>query len=820
MSEPLPLSRASAGSIDSEDLLSPDAMLRPDSVDESGDTDPAGPKASQLRKSIFGRKLGSGKPSSSPSSPVLPDVVVPVREPVAKSGRDWKNLLGKRMGATLAGLGATPMPSEADVLAQFDAFIYQRGLDAERSKLEELPLEDKWTMIVDGMAESKDASKQRHKMTLKKGDAANILRKLAADLSPGTTEAFRVYVTSEFDLNKFLEANGIPAVLSALAACEGKSRKTAADQEMLLDLVMSVRALIQHPQILQNLIETGGPLVLVGCFDPTCEMSIRSSAVNLLRIFALVGPVGVGKVTEAWNTYCKTRLERGRFEHLVQLFTTSDDYSVQLLVAGMAMALLSGTAEQKTRIAIRHDLMHVGFKTVLAELAENEAVPEETRGKFAIHLEEFKRQQQADGSVLVQSRDARSRSSSNAPGLMVASGDALLDDEMTLTIGGPSDSDPINGLAKSIRHSTDKRLSTNRMANVGTSLNVPDIEMEMDLGQLLAARQAELASNPEMAQSMDKILRDVLIHFDRSSDGQWQWECCNRLTRLLVCLPHQLDANFDLDLQEAFSPESQLGNLLLGGVAQDAVMDLREEVYALRQEVASISEAANVTINDLQIELDLARKMGNKLTLRRKKHSKLDLTAPSSSKHSKLDLTAASSSSAGDSPAPSTPTTPRTDTGEVRRRKKKKGATLKSPLGLSDSTDDLKIKHRSAANRSSDPLGEPEIRESELMAPLDVLTRSAAGGERSETPSRKSGSRRKLTKASSMGTRSGSEMSDAVAAAVSPERRSATPEKQVKPSTELAVPSDSPERRRQESLHGGDNDDDASSSGGLTSSED
>ena len=436
-----------------------------------------------------------------------------------------------------------------------------------------------------GVAEVPAESRQRQK---NKKDPVKLVQKLVADPVPAKSEPLRQLIVSDTaaaHMGRLAEAHVVPSLLAVLTMLEGKPRKTGADNEVMADLLASLRALLQHPPMLQALLDSGAALVTVGCFDASCEMSVRVAAVALLRALAAAGALGVTQVVAAFDAFSKTRLERARFEHLVGLFESHPDLSVRFSVSQLAMRMLEGTSERGARVAIRNDLVNWGFKQGLAELAVS--APEEFRAKFAEQLEEFRRQQTADGGVMAgTNRRPRSASMTGTTGADAAA---------TLVVG--------EGAAQA----------------------------ELPVSHLVQQTAAALASSsPKAALLLDGILENVLNGFGKTEASLWQWQCCERLTRMLSGLHLQhLNANFDAEPTAAASPETALANLLLGALMQDELQTLREDVFALRMELAQVASAAEMTITDLQAELEIARKL--KARKRKVHKEKVTVLNPSAS---------------------------------------------------------------------------------------------------------------------------------------------------------------------------------------------
>jgi hypothetical protein len=547
----------------SELEISKDAAVE-DGAEENGVANP------KVRKSLFSRLSSrptggeqlrvSGAPKGKDRSQSISD-----------KASDWKNKLSKRI--TGSHVAAASMPPEEEVLAQFEVYVHSRGLEDQRSQLDVLSLEGKWNLLrgegaaigAAGTSEASGDSRQRHK---NKRDPVKMVAKLVANPIPSKSEPLRQLIVGDSSgshTSKLAEAHVVASLLSVLAVVEGKPRKTPADNEVMADVLASLKALMQHPLMLQGLLEGGGALVAVGCFDVSCETVVRVAAVSLLRALAATSVTGVQQVVAAFDAFSKTRLERARFEHLVGLFEASPEMSVRLSVAQLAMRMVDGTTDRWARLAIRNDFVNWGFKRVLAELAET--APDEFRTKFAEHLEEFRRQQTADGGVMAGSK-GRGRSSSMS-----------VDSTASLPIAG--EAAPAGAVAA----------------------NEPP-------GELVRQAVAELgSSNPKAAGLLSAILDNVLNGFGRAETSLWQWQCCERLTRMLGGLELQhLNANFDVEPSAASSPETALANLLLGAVMHDELQTLREQVFGLREELAQVAGAAEMTITDLQVELEIARK--------------------------------------------------------------------------------------------------------------------------------------------------------------------------------------------------------------------
>ncbi len=517
---------------------------------------------STLRKSLFSRRLSSrqtapeGDMGRGRSGSLATNKVKEKAQIITEKASDWKHKLSKRITGSHTAAGvAGPMPSEEEVLLQYDAYIHSRGLEDQRSQLDVLSLEAKWNLVRDNMAESLD-SKQRLK---NKKDPVKLVQKLVADPTPSASEAVRQLVMSDVvatQLQRLLEANAVAALLATTTLIEGKPRKTAADNEVLADLLVSLRALLPYPVMLQGVLDGNGALVAVGCFDVSCDLAVRMAAVSLLRTLATAGAAAVQQVVAAFDAYSKTRLERARFEHVVALFESHSDMSVRLSISQLMMALLEGTTDRACRVAIRNDLIGWGFKHVLTELAET--APEEFRAKFAEQMDSFRRLQTADGG-LASGTNRRGRSMSV----------------------GQTPADLVDGAG-----------------------------VVVTPAELVQKTAAELnSSSPKMMALLHSILENVMNGFGRSEASLWQWQCCDRLTRMLCSLSQlQVNANFDAEPTAATSPEMVLANLLLGAVARDEVFMLREELFVLRQDLAEVSHAAEVTITDLQAELEIARK--------------------------------------------------------------------------------------------------------------------------------------------------------------------------------------------------------------------
>jgi hypothetical protein len=530
-----------------------------------------------MRKSLFGRRLSSrASVSEDPALGARPRAAsIATTAKVRESVSGWKNKISKRItggGNSSGGSIPTQMPSEEDVLAQYDAYIYSRGLEDQRSQLDVLSLEAKWNLVREHMAESMEV-RQKNKGSASKKDPLKLLQKMTQDPTPSVTDSLRQILSSETvvtQLPKLMEANVVGVLLASLTALEGKPRKTGADQEMLLDILTCLRALIQFPQALAMILDDmNGPLVVIGCFDPSCDVSVRHGALSFLKTLCGGGPSAVLQVVAAWEAYRKTRLERSRFEHLVALFEACSEVQVRLTIAQLVAAMLAGLAERPARVSLRSDLITMGFKTVLKELSENAAIGEELRVKFGDLFDEFVRVQAADERLLATSnRPGRSRSYSIAP-----EGDVKdLSDSVAKTVG-----------------SLDR-------------------------------------TNPKASALLRSILESLLTGFGQDDSSFWQWQCCDRLTRMLCSMGgdmDQLSANFDQDVGGAASPETVLANLLLGAVTQDRIQTLREEVFSLREDTAELARAAETTIVDLQAELEHCR-----TKLKARHHTKRKSKAP------------------------------------------------------------------------------------------------------------------------------------------------------------------------------------------------
>jgi hypothetical protein len=544
-----------------------------DTIEEVGEIEVKKDVAT-MRKSLFSRRLSSRSTSDD-------GMLAPVSAGIASRSRSgstatsaklrekgghvvtgWKNKLSKRIGGSHAQSGgsAVTMPSEEDVLAQYDAYIFSRGLEDQRAQLDVLSLEGKWNLVREHMAESMEV-RQKQKGSSSKKDPLKILQKITNEPSPATTEVLRQLVTSDSlvaHLPKLMEANVIGVVMATLTSVEGKPRKVAADQEMMADLLTTLRALINFPQALAVVMESGGPLVVVGCFDPSCDLFVRHGAVSLMRALCTAGQLAVQQIVTAWEAYRKTRLERGRFEHLAALFETCPEVQVRLSIAQLISAVIVGLSERSVRVSVRSDLIQMRYKGVLKELAESQSCGEDCRGKFEELLEEFVRLQAADERLLATAaRPGRARSQS-------AAGNA---------------------------------------ADQGGS-------EEPNWGDLVLRSMTEMEkANPKAAGVLKSILDNVLLGFGNDESSLWQYQCCDRFSRMLCGMTElqQLTANFEQEAGAAFSPETVLANLLLGAAVQDRVQVLREEVFSLRQEMDDLKQAADITIVDLQAELEQLR---------------------------------------------------------------------------------------------------------------------------------------------------------------------------------------------------------------------
>lgn len=518
---------------------------------------------------------GLRKSDSGPLGPVTPAAAPSGSSPfkLKEKGQKLKSAMRRAMGTSSSNGGAASskeMPNEADVLAQFDAFLFQCGLEAERAPYDELSLEAKWTMVCDHMAGTIEMSLRDRLAEQQRRDQKQRNRKtpgvLAAKLNGDPTlahiEAVRAFLDSDTSLaiGKFVEAHGASAMLASLTALDAKLRKgslTASESEATLLLLDAMCSLCAHASGVLALREAGAAMVVAGLFSPKHPTDIRMGAVRVLSALAASGANACVAVVEAWDVYSTINDETGRFQHLVLALKVPSafDNLQRLTVGSLINALVAGTTERAARAAVRHDVAQWGFAALVIECA-GESGADTARWEELLH--HFQALEHADSSG-VDVLPVRSASGSSVSGGSVG--------------GSPT--------ARAQHLTASSSFSAKR--NSGT----------LPPGQALDAVVSELrhAGRPQS----ETHLRTVVASMERfAADDDWKWLAAARLMRMLAEVPSQAVTNADA------APESQLAALLLGSAAQEHVLELRTQVYQLRTELSRVEEQAAVTIRDLQ----------------------------------------------------------------------------------------------------------------------------------------------------------------------------------------------------------------------------
>jgi len=211
------------------------------------------------------------------------------------------------------------MPSQEDVDNQFAAMIFQRGLQGQKNDLMQLPVESKWSMVQEHMADST-------KLKPKKFKSAKDLVKLLKSDALQNISTVRVHLASQpiHFVVKFVVEKGPQYLLSGLMSVVGKPLKLASDQQVLLDFVTSIRSALQHEIGMEAIASGGGALAVVGCFDPGNDLSVRRSCVSIMRLLLASSVENCKAVLESWSAYRQIILEteRTRFDHLVTAMQT------------------------------------------------------------------------------------------------------------------------------------------------------------------------------------------------------------------------------------------------------------------------------------------------------------------------------------------------------------------------------------------------------------------------------------------------------------------------------------------------------------------
>ena len=111
-------------------------------VEDSEDNGAANPhKGGTMRKSLFSR-LSSRQTIGEPLR--VPGKGKERSQSISDKASDWKTKLSKRIAGVHGGAAASAsMPSEEEVLAQFEAYVVSRGLEDQRAQLDVMSTEAK-----------------------------------------------------------------------------------------------------------------------------------------------------------------------------------------------------------------------------------------------------------------------------------------------------------------------------------------------------------------------------------------------------------------------------------------------------------------------------------------------------------------------------------------------------------------------------------------------------------------------------------------------------------------------------------------------------
>jgi hypothetical protein len=527
---------------------------------ESGDIDhPAlldlegSTKAS--RKSFFrrGQKPLSGvAPSSRTSTAELAESSDKLKPPplsalkvkaAKKTLGDFSFGLAKMIGVgdkkpdTGAGPGevrapSETMPGEVEVLAQLDALVVSNGLEKRRALFGPLLLEDKWHLVREygkgGDLTTRDWVKTK---TSSKG-VASILQKLHTDPSLSHIDAVKSFLQSESSLRgvtKFFAQGGPSTLVGVLSSFEGKNRRGVENQDALLLLLECIKLAMCQPLGWIAMCEAGVAVAVAGQFNPAYGVHVRLTAISLLRCMVDHSSVTCAAVVAAWAVRARSNSEKYRFEHLLEALQPGNGFDVsgRLALASFLSGMVSCTQDRAARLALRQELLHRNFKSILSE-----CVAETANVGFEGVLEEFRRLQLVDLHL-----------SSEASLHAVSGGGAGQDGEdpwKRLEASLASD-DVMLGLFKSVTGS---------------------------LGKLGAERATALWK----WQAADRLL-----HLVSECPFQINQEAVTTTTTTAKA-PAAPDAPVKPAVPDVSSPESILAALLLGGAVQEEIIELREIV--------------------------------------------------------------------------------------------------------------------------------------------------------------------------------------------------------------------------------------------------
>ncbi len=467
--------------------------------------------------------------------------------------------------ATAAAAGEAPveMPGEAEVLAQFEACIESQGLEKHRALYAPLSLEDKWQLVRESVLKGGDKTKKTSKKTVK----AMLLR-LQADPSVSHIEAVRSFLQTEAlrGITKFFEQGGAPALVACLASFEGKHRKGVESQDAVLLLLECVRLALSQVLGWTAMCEAGAAVMVAGLFDPAYGVLVRLSAVTLLHAMVEHNGATCALVVTAWAVRARSNAEKYRFEHLLEAVQPAGgfDLAARLSLASFINVMVSCTQDRVARIALRQELLHHNYKSILAECAEETA------------------SQRLDG---------------------VVGFDDLLNDFRRLQL---SDLETSAELAAAKPHAVD-----------AAALEGADPWKRME---------AALSSDELLLELFRSVTGSVGKLGTERASALWKWQAADRLLRLVTSCPFQLSVDPADKPADPSSPESLLAALLLGGAVQEEIIELRacgplvagsvlahassagHELYVTRLALVETSAAANLTIRDLQLQLEDACK--------------------------------------------------------------------------------------------------------------------------------------------------------------------------------------------------------------------
>eukprot|EP00842_Homolaphlyctis_polyrhiza_P000080 jgi/Hompol1/1072/HPOL_001176-RA len=312
----------------------------------------------------------------------------PISGPVIKTGSNSALASGAAgltspISAQAATSPLAPMPSEAEVNAQFETFLAELALPTQKAdQMRSMPADKKWKLLVqrDEKAHPQD---NPSRMMYEPGAYVTLLQsglstgELAKELQ-SLDVAMRTQPISW--VKQFLDGGGLPVLLRIITSlCLKKSAASVTPQERdaqiyairVMKAQMSsapgLSATLNHPDAIKTL------SLALNC----TTLRTKTMGIEVLAAVCLIPPNGHTQVVHAFDYYQNIAVENRRFETLVHdLFdpdlengleaTNYRDYQAAILT--LFNVLCSTPDEIEVRVAIRSELLELGLAEKIWDL--------------------------------------------------------------------------------------------------------------------------------------------------------------------------------------------------------------------------------------------------------------------------------------------------------------------------------------------------------------------------------------------------------------------------------------------------------------------